>query len=101
MDALPNPYFASQAVWSRAVEQAQAILDADAESRRKRRAEREAARLGIGTLLLEVGTRNEEAHAMYRRAGFLPRGAFAPYDATPISRFLEKRLSSPSPPPAR
>ena len=64
-------------------------------------AEREAARLGIGTLLLEVGTRNEEAHAMYRRAGFLPRGAFAPYDATPISRFLEKRLSSPSPPPAR
>lgn len=64
-------------------------------------AEREAARLGIGTLLLEVGTRNEEAHAMYRRAGFLPRGAFAPYDATPISRFLEKRLSSPSLPPAR
>ena len=64
-------------------------------------ADREAARLGIGTLLLEVGTRNEEAHAMYRRAGFLPRGAFAPYDATPISRFLEKRLSSPSPPPAR
>ena len=38
---------------------------------------------------------------MYRRAGFLPRGAFAPYDATPISRFLEKRLSSPSLPPAR
>lgn len=64
-------------------------------------AEREAARLGIGTLLLEVGTRNEEAHAMYRRAGFLPRGAFAPYDATPISRFLEKRLSSPSLPRAR
>ena len=64
-------------------------------------AEREAIRLGIGTLLLEVGTRNEEAHAMYRRAGFLPRGAFAPYDATPISRFLEKRLSSPSLPPAR
>lgn len=64
-------------------------------------AEREATRLGIGTLLLEVGTRNEEAHAMYRRAGFLPRGEFAPYDATPISRFLEKRLSSPSPPPAR
>ena len=64
-------------------------------------AEREAIRLGIGTLLLEVGTRNEEAHAMYRRAGFLPRGAFAPYDAAPISRFLEKRLSSPSLPPAR
>ena len=60
---------------------------------------------GIALLLLEVGIRNEAAHAMYRRAGFTPRGPFAPYAATPISRFLEKRLtpgiSSPSLPTAR
>ncbi len=70
-----------------------------------RGAEAEAARRGIASLLLEVGIRNEAAFTMYRRAGFLPRGAFPPYEATAISRFLEKRLvpdiSSRSPPPVR
>nr|WP_277613654.1 GNAT family N-acetyltransferase [Neoroseomonas marina] len=56
---------------------------------------------GISLLLLEVGTRNEAAYAMYLRAGFTPRGPFAPYGANPISRFLEKPLSSRSPLPAR
>jgi putative acetyltransferase len=65
-----------------------------------RAAEAEALRLGIAVLRLEVGTRNEAAHAMYVRAGFTPRGAFGAYAASPISRFLEKRLSSRSPPPA-
>ncbi len=50
-------------------------------------------RRGIGLLLLEVGIRNDAAFAMYRRAGFAPRGAFAPYQPSPISRFLEKTLS--------
>ena len=58
MDALPNPYFANHAVWFQAVEQAQAILDADAESRRKRRAEREAARRESAIALAEETIRN-------------------------------------------
>lgn len=65
-----------------------------------RAAEAEALRLGIATLRLEVGTRNEAAHAMYLRAGFTPRGPFGTYAASPISRFLEKPLSSRSPRPA-
>lgn len=51
-----------------------------------------AAARGIALLLLEVGIRNEAAHAMYLRAGFTPRGPFAPYGATPVSRFLERRI---------
>lgn len=39
--------------------------------------------------------------AMYTRAGFAPRGPFPPNEAGPISRFLEKPVSSRSPPPAR
>ena len=58
MDALPNPYFAAPAVWSQAVEQAQAILDADAEHRRKARAEREAARRDSAIALAEETIRN-------------------------------------------
>ncbi|MBW6401484.1 GNAT family N-acetyltransferase [Roseomonas sp. HJA6] len=70
-----------------------------------RGAEALAIQRGIALLLLEVGIRNDAAYAMYRRGGFTPRGPFAPYTATPISRFLEKRLvpgiSSLSPLPAR
>lgn len=60
-------------------------------------AEDEAAARGMTALLLEVGTRNEAAHAMYLRAGFLPRGPFAPYAPSPISRFLAKPLNPPTP----
>ena len=65
-----------------------------------RAAEVEAARRGITTLRLEVGIHNEAAHAMYVRAGFAPRGPFGSHAASPISRFLEKPLSSRSPLPA-
>ena len=65
-----------------------------------RAAETQALRLGIAVLRLEVGTRNEAAHAMYVRAGFTPRGPFGAYAASPISRFLEKPISSRSLPPA-
>ena len=63
-------------------------------------AQAEAMRLGIATLRLEVGIHNEAAHAMYLRAGFTPRGPFGAYAASPISRFLEKPLSSRSRLPA-
>jgi putative acetyltransferase len=65
-----------------------------------RAAEAAALRLGVATLRLEVGIRNEAAHAMYLRAGFTPRGPFGTYAASPISRFLEKPISSRSLPPA-
>ncbi|MCA3378079.1 MAG: GNAT family N-acetyltransferase [Roseomonas sp.] len=53
-----------------------------------------AERRGIRTLLLEVGIRNVAAYALYRRAGFTPCAAFAPYIADPISRFLAKSVST-------
>lgn len=53
-----------------------------------------AERRGIRTLLLEVGIRNVAAYALYRRAGFTPCAAFAPYIADPISRFLAKSVSA-------
>jgi putative acetyltransferase len=56
--------------------------------------EAEAAQRGIQTLLLEVGIRNVAAYALYRRAGFTPCAAFAPYIADPISRFLAKSVST-------
>jgi putative acetyltransferase len=59
-----------------------------------RATEAEARRLGIATLRLEVGIRNEAAHAMYRRAGFMPCEPFPPHVASPISRFLAKRLAA-------
>ena len=65
----------------------------------------EAARRGVQLLLLEVGVRNTAAYALYLRGGFTPRDPFSPYEATPTSRFLEKRLApavnSHSPRPAR
>ena len=68
-------------------------------------AEIEAARRGVQLLLLEVGVRNTAAYALYLRGGFTPRDPFSPYEATPTSRFLEKRLApavnSHSPRPAR
>jgi len=58
-----------------------------------RTAEAEAAgRLGARTVLLEVGVRNTEAQALYRRAGYKPRGPFPPYQSSPISLFLERHL---------
>ncbi|SFU86241.1 putative acetyltransferase [Methylobacterium sp. 174MFSha1.1] len=55
-------------------------------------AEAQARRLGARTIVLEVGIRNEEARALYRRAGFTPRGPFPPYRALPVSLFLERAV---------
>jgi putative acetyltransferase len=52
----------------------------------------EAQRLGGSWVMLEVGTRNTEAQSLYRRVGFTDRGPFPPYQASPISIFLERRL---------
>ncbi len=55
-------------------------------------AETMARGIGAHTMMLEVGVRNTEAHALYRRAGYGPRDPFPPYQATPISLFLERRI---------
>ena len=54
-------------------------------------AEAVARRIGARTVMLEVGTRNTEAQALYRRAGYGPYEPFPPYHASPISLF-ERRL---------
>ncbi|SMC96460.1 GNAT family N-acetyltransferase [Rhizobium sp. RU36D] len=51
-----------------------------------------ARNLGACTLLLEVGTRNLAAQALYAREGYRLRDAFAPYHPSPISLFMERDL---------
>ncbi|OAS27654.1 GNAT family N-acetyltransferase [Methylobacterium platani] len=59
-----------------------------------RGAEAQARRLGAGRIVLEVGVGNVEARALYRRAGFAPRGPFPPYRALPVSLFLERAVAA-------
>jgi len=42
---------------------------------------------------MEVGIRNTEAQAMYRRAGYRERAAFGTYTPSPISLSFEKVLA--------
>jgi putative acetyltransferase len=58
----------------------------------------EASHAGLSVLRLETGTRQQAAIRFYRRAGFLPCGAFEPYSSMPTgdvaaSVFMEKRVS--------
>ena len=55
-------------------------------------AEAVARRIGAHTVVLEVGVRNVEAQVLYSRGGYGPREPFPPYQASPISLFLERRL---------
>ncbi len=57
------------------------------------RLEDEAAREGIAVLRLETGIHQAEALALYRRAGYAEREAFAPYQPDPLSLFFEKTLA--------
>jgi len=54
--------------------------------------EREAVALGAHRLVLETGTRQAEALALYRRAGFTGIDRFGEYVSSPLSVCLEKRL---------
>ena len=47
---------------------------------------------GIHLIQMEVGVRNTDGQALYRRAGYQERGPFGNYQASPISLFFEKRL---------
>ncbi len=55
--------------------------------------EAEARREGVAILRLETGVYSAAAIALYRRSGFHPREAFAPYAPDPLSVFMEKGLS--------
>ena len=54
--------------------------------------ELEARRLGAERLLLETGTRQPEAIALYKRAGFTETGPFGEYKPSPLNTFMEKSL---------
>jgi putative acetyltransferase len=47
---------------------------------------------GLELALLETGSTQHAAVALYRRAGYRPRGAFAGYPDNGRSLFLEKQL---------
>ncbi|HEY0283973.1 MAG TPA: GNAT family N-acetyltransferase [Vicinamibacterales bacterium] len=54
--------------------------------------EDEARLLGVARLLLETGTRQPEAIALYSNAGFFPTDPFGEYPPSPLNVFFEKRL---------
>ncbi|MBQ1782612.1 MAG: GNAT family N-acetyltransferase [Gammaproteobacteria bacterium] len=58
---------------------------------------RVARQRGYSRLLLETGTGEafEPAHALYRRNGFEPSGAFGEYPATDFNVFMAKALAQP------
>ena len=54
--------------------------------------ETEARALGVTRLLLETGTRQPEAIALYTKAGYVERDGFGDYPPSPLNVFMEKRL---------
>lgn len=58
------------------------------------RLELEAAALGIDRLVLETGSRQDEAIGLYERAGFTARGPWGSYAESPYSRCYEKWLAT-------
>lgn len=54
--------------------------------------ENEARAIGVATLMLETGTRQPEAIALYEKTGFSPRGPFGEYPPSPLNVFFEKRV---------
>jgi GNAT superfamily N-acetyltransferase len=58
--------------------------------------ERAAAAAGIRRIVLETGTRQPEAMALYPSAGYEPMTAFGTYRDSPTSRYFAKPLPVPS-----
>ena len=55
--------------------------------------ERLARAENLPVLRLETGDRSEEALRLYRRAGFVERGAYGDYQEHPACVFMEKWLA--------
>lgn len=54
--------------------------------------EDEARSLGVTKLVLETGTRQPEAIALYSNTGYSPTGPFGEYPPSPLNVFFEKTL---------
>jgi putative acetyltransferase len=54
--------------------------------------ENEARAIGVTTLMLETGTRQPEAIALYEKTGYARRDAFGDYPPSPLNVFFEKHL---------
>jgi GNAT superfamily N-acetyltransferase len=54
--------------------------------------ENEARAIGVTTLMLETGTRQPEAIALYEKTGYVLRDAFGDYPPSPLNVFFEKHL---------
>lgn len=54
--------------------------------------EAEARQLGVTRILLETGTRQPEAIALYEKAGFTATGPYGEYRPSPLTMFMEKVL---------
>lgn len=52
----------------------------------------QARQLGVERIVLETGTRQSEAQALYRSAGFTPIPPYGEYVGSPLSVCMEKRL---------
>jgi putative acetyltransferase len=55
-----------------------------------------AIAMGIHRILMEVGVRNTDGQALYRRAGYTERGPFGSHRPSPVSLFFEKSLDGVS-----
>ena len=60
-----------------------------------RELERTAAAAGIGQLVLETGTMQPEAIALYRASGYTPTIRFGHYADSELSRYFGKALTGP------
>lgn len=54
--------------------------------------ESEARALGVTKVMLETGTLQPEAIALYEKTGYSPTGPFGEYPPSPLNVFFEKRL---------
>ena len=54
--------------------------------------EEQARRLGVSVVLLETGTSQPEALALYERQGYQRRTSYGEYRDEPTSVFMEKRI---------
>lgn len=54
--------------------------------------DREGRALGVTSLVLETGARQEDAMLLYRREGFVEIPRFGPYVSSPLSICMERRI---------
>jgi len=58
--------------------------------------EQSAERAGVAMVVLETGTEQPEAIALYERAGYTPTVRFGHYAESQTARYFAKRLTTPA-----